>query len=163
MLSHIYDSLKTAVNKTVSLTCTTRIAGKSLLPRLQASTIHSFAGIKDGRRSLSQLLDRIDGNPEAKDRWRRNDILVIDEVCMLSEKIFNSTEYISRKVRQETRPFGGMQVIASGDSFQLPPVPRYDNEGKFAFQIKLWGVVFPLTSPENSATSKGAKVHRFCQ
>ena len=73
MLSHICDSLKTAVDKTVSVTCTTGIACKSLLPRLQASTVHSFAGIKDGSGSLSQLLDRIDGNPEAKNRWRRND------------------------------------------------------------------------------------------
>jgi len=143
--------------------CTTGIACKSLLPRLQASTLYSFAGIKDCSGSLSQLLDHIDGNPEAKDRWRRNDILVIDEVSMLSEKIFNSIEYISRKVRQETRPFGGMQVIAPGDFFQLPRVPRYDDEGKFAFQSKLWDVVFPHTSPEKGATSKGAKVHRFCQ
>lgn len=163
MLSHICDSLKTAVNKTVSVTCTTGIACKSLLPRLQASTLYSFAGIKDGSGSLSQLLDRIDGNLEAKDRWRRNDILVIEQVSMLSEKIFNSTDYISRKVCQETRSFGGMQVIVSGDFFQLPPVPRYDNEGKFAFQSRLWDVVFPHTSPENSATSKGAKVHRFCK
>ena len=143
--------------------CTTGIACKSLLPRLQASTLYSFAGIKDGSGSLSQRLDRLYSSPEAKDRWRRNDVLVIDEVSMLSEKIFNSIEYISRKVRQETRPFGGMQVIASGDFFHLPPVPRYDNEGKFACQSKLWDVVFPHTSPENSATSKGAKVHRFCQ
>lgn len=66
--------------------------------------------------------------------------------CLLSEKIFNSIECISRKVRQETRPFGGMQVIALGDFFQLPPVPRYDDEGKFAFQSKLWDVMFPHVS-----------------
>ena len=123
----------------------TRIASRSLPPGLQATTLHSFAGIKDGSGSLSQLLERIDGNPEAKERGRKTDVLVIDEVSMLSEKIFNYAEYIARNVRQESRSFGGIQVIASGDFFQLPPVPRYDDEGNFAFQSKLWDVVFPHT------------------
>ena len=46
-------------------------------------------------------------------------------------------------MRQDSPSFGGIQVIALGDFFQLPPVPRYNNEGKFAFQSKLWDVVFP--------------------
>lgn len=144
MLSHLCDDLKTDA-KTVSVTCTTGIACKSLPPALQATTLYSFAGIKDGSGSLTQLLERIDGNPEAKDRWRTTDVLVIDEVSMLSEKIFNYTENIARKVRQESQAFGGIQVVASGDFFQLPPVPRYDDEGNFAFQSKLWDVVFPHT------------------
>lgn len=64
---------------------------------------------------------------------------------MLSEKLFNYSEYIARKVRQESRSFGGIQVVASGDFFQLPPVPRYNDEGKFVFQSKLWDVMFPHT------------------
>ena len=116
MLSHLCDDLKTDA-KTVSVTCTTGIACKSLPPALQATTLHSFAGIKDGSGSLTQLLERIDGNPEAKDRWRTTDVLVIDEVSMLSEKIFNYTENIARKVRQESQAFGGIQVVASGDFF----------------------------------------------
>lgn len=144
LLSHLCDAIKNDA-KTVSVTCTTGIACKSLPPRLQASTLHSFAGINDGSGSLNHLLQRIDGNAEAKDRWRKTDSLVIDEVSMLSEKIFNNTECIARNVRQESRAFGGIQVIASGDFFQLPPVPRYDDEGNFAFQSKLWDVVFPHT------------------
>ena len=143
-LSHLCDAIRNDA-KTVSVTCTTGIACKSLPPRLRATTLHSFAGINDGSGSLNHLLQRIDGNAEAKDRWRKADALVIDEVSMLSEKIFNHNECIARKVRQEIRAFGGIQVIASGDFCQLPPVPRYDDEENFAFQSKLWDVVFPYT------------------
>ena len=106
LLSRLYHDLKTDA-KTVSVTCTTGIACKSLPPALQATTLHSFAGIKDGSGSLTQLLEPIDGNPEAKGRWRTTDVLIIDEVSMLSEKIFNYIEYIARNVRQEIRAFGG--------------------------------------------------------
>jgi len=116
LLSHLCDDMKTE-GKIVSVTCTTGIACKSLPPALQATTLHSFAGIKDGSGSLTQLLERIDGNPGAKHRWRTTEVLVIDEVSMLSDKIFNHTEYIARNVRQESRAFGGIQVVASGDFF----------------------------------------------
>lgn len=37
-----------------------------------------------------------------------------------------------------------MQVVASGDFYQLPPVPNYDDEGQFAFLSPIWKGVFPL-------------------
>ena len=55
----------------------------------------------------------------AMDRWRKTDTLLIDEVSMLSEKIFNNTEYIAHSICQESRVFGEIQVIASGDFFQV--------------------------------------------
>ena len=131
--------------KTVAVTCTTGIACKSLPPQLQATTLHSFAGNIDDSGSLNHLLEGIDSNAEAKDRWRKTDALVIDEVSMLSGKTFNYTECIARNVRQEGRALGVIQVIASGDFFQLPPVPRYDAERNFAFQSKVWDVMFPHT------------------
>ena len=99
LLLHVCGGLKND-GKTVSTTCTTGIACKSLPPILQASTLHSFAGIKDGSGSLNQLLQRVDGNPDAKDRWRKCDVLLIDEVSMFSEKLLNYSEYIACKVRQ---------------------------------------------------------------
>ena len=52
LLSHLCDAIKNDA-KTVYVTCTTRIACKSLLPRLQATTLHFFAGINDGSGSLN--------------------------------------------------------------------------------------------------------------
>lgn len=57
-----------------------------------------FVGIKDGSGLLIQFLEWIDGNFEVKDWWRIIDVLVIDEVLMLSEKIFNYMENIVLKV-----------------------------------------------------------------
>lgn len=81
---------------------------------------------------------------------------------MLSEKIFNSIECISRKVRQETRPFGGMQVIASGIFFSCHLYLDMTMKESLLSRASCGMSCFP-TSPENSAKSKGAKVHRFCQ
>jgi ATP-dependent DNA helicase PIF1 len=51
---------------------------------------------------------------------------------MLSGEIFDKLEYIARKVRKNNQPFGGLQVILTGDFFQLPPV----KSKKFCFEAE---------------------------
>jgi ATP-dependent DNA helicase PIF1 len=36
------------------------------------------------------------------------------------------------------RPFGGIQLVITGDFFQLPPVPEYGKASKFAFDAGTW-------------------------
>jgi len=43
--------------------------------------------------------------------------------AQISLNTFNSIEEICRIVRKGSAVFGGMQVILSGDFYQLPPVP----------------------------------------
>jgi ATP-dependent DNA helicase PIF1 len=51
------------------------------------------------------------------------DVLVIDEVSMVSSDLLDSMDRILREVRQQwTTPFGGVQVVMFGDPYQLPPV-----------------------------------------
>lgn len=142
LLSHIFDEF-IAQGKNVSVTCTTGIACKSLPSRLKAVTLHSFAGIKEGRGSRDFLLNRVRANDEAILRWQQTDLLIIDEVSMMSSKLFDIIEYIARKVRNKGKFFGSMQVVASGDFYQLPPVPNFDDEGQFAFLSPIWKGVFP--------------------
>ncbi|KAF8845465.1 hypothetical protein BDN67DRAFT_460206 [Paxillus ammoniavirescens] len=61
---------------------------------------------------------------------------------MLDGRLFDKLEALARYVRDNERPFGGIQLILSGDFFQLPPVPDQDStsriEATFAFQAKTW-------------------------
>ena len=42
-------------------------------------------------------------------------------------------------MREDARPFGGIQLVLSGDFFQLPPVSRRDEAPKkFCFEAKTW-------------------------
>ncbi|XP_014674176.1 PREDICTED: ATP-dependent DNA helicase PIF1-like [Priapulus caudatus] len=68
-----------------------------------------------------------------------------DEISMLSANMLSQVEFICRTVRDSGRYFGGLQVIASGDFYQLPPVPNVLNQdqGSFAFQGPVWKEVFP--------------------
>jgi len=49
---------------------------------------------------------------------------------------------MARIIRESNRPFGGMQLVLSGDFFQLPPVPDQDSTTKiastFAFEARSW-------------------------
>ena len=48
---------------------------------------------------------------------KETDCLVIDEVSMVSKRVFETIEYVCRQLKEPTQVFGGMQVILSGDSF----------------------------------------------
>ena len=113
--------------------------------KLSSTTLHSFAGIKEGRSSSYSLLEQVKRNSDAVERWKNVDLLMIDEVSMLSNKVFDSIEFIARTLREKTHHFGGIQVIGSGDFYQLPPVPNPMNDaaGNFAFTSRVWNKVFP--------------------
>lgn len=87
-------------------------------------TIHSFAGIKDGRGSKQDLLSLVEHNYGACQRWIDIDTLIIDEISMISKHDLVSLEYIVRKIRGNDLQYGGIQVIGSKDFFQLPSVQK---------------------------------------
>lgn len=55
-------------------------------------------------------------------RWRETEILVIDEISMLPDTVFELLSKVGSRVRGNPRPFGGLQLVLCGDFFQLPPV-----------------------------------------
>ena len=54
LLTHLFDKL-TIAGKKVSVTCTTGIACTHFPQRCHASTIHSWAGMDDGRHESSEI------------------------------------------------------------------------------------------------------------
>ena len=55
---------------------------------------------------------------------------------MVDSVFFETLDFVGRSVRNNDLPFGGIQLIVSGDFFQLPPVSKYGQEKrKFCFQV----------------------------
>lgn len=108
------------------------------------STIHSFAGIGTGSKSAHELMAIIKSNQEALLRWQQCKVLIIDEVSMLSRALFEKLEMIARFVKKNPKPFGEIQLILSGDFFQLRPVIQNDaskcknDEDVYCFASPMW-------------------------
>ena len=101
-------------------------------------TLHSFAGIGLGKETAPELVKKIKKNQKAKTRWMRTKVLIVDEISMVDGDLFDKLESIARAVRNNGRPFGGIQLIITGDFFQLPPVPDYGRVSKFSFDAATW-------------------------
>lgn len=102
-------------------------------------TLHSFGGIGLGKEEVPELVKKINRNQKAKQRWLRTKILIIDEISMVDGALFDKLERIACTIRKNGRPFGGIQLVITGDFFQLPPVPDYGNRQiKFAFDAATW-------------------------
>jgi ATP-dependent DNA helicase PIF1 len=110
-------------------------------------TLHSFGGIGLGKESVPELVKKISRNAKAKNRWIRTKVLIIDEISMVDGDLFDKLEAIARLIRKNGRPFGGIQLVITGDFFQLPPVP--DNSTgravKFAFDAGTWSTAIDHT------------------
>ena len=61
--------------------------------------------------------------------WRQCQILIIDEISMIDADLFEKLDYVARCLRNSNKAMGGIQVIACGDFFQLPPVSKLLEEG----------------------------------
>jgi len=120
-------------NRVVAVTAAT---GKAAL-NIQGYTLHSFAGIGLGRGTNEELLASVKKHKTAKDRWRNTDVLIIDEISMINGYLLDSLEYIARNMRNNDKPFGGMQVVLVGDNLQLPPI----KSDKFSFEAECWSTI----------------------
>lgn len=101
-------------------------------------TLHSFAGIGLGKEDVPELVKKIKRNQKAKSRWMRTKILIVDEISMVDGELFDKLEGVARSIRNNGRPFGGIQLVITGDFFQLPPVPDYGKIAKFSFDANTW-------------------------
>ena len=106
---------------------------------LKGQTIHSFfaLGIRDGvvdNGFVEGLLEK----RYLKTRFSKLKILIIDEISMVSPELFASMDKILRAFKNSPDPFGGVQVVISGDFFQLPPVSREPKAKRFAWQAEVW-------------------------
>ena len=126
-------------DKTVALTALTGCA--AILLGNNAKTLHSWAGVGIAKELAHVLVTAIERNFFTKRRWRKTDILIIDEISMMTPDFFEKLDVIGRAVRRKARAFGGLQLVLCGDFFQLPPVSRGisgEGTGRFAFESPTW-------------------------
>jgi ATP-dependent DNA helicase PIF1 len=137
LLREIISSLRSKFRKEqdrIAVTASTGLAACNI----GGVTLHSFAGIGIGREDVDVLVKRIKRNSKAKHRWLRTKILVVDEISMVDGALFDKLEAVARQVRNNGRPFGGIQLVITGDFFQLPPVPDGGKVATFAFRANTW-------------------------
>lgn len=120
----------------------------ALLLNCNARTLHSWSGIKIAKGSKTDVIASVFRNKQAIKNWKKVKILIIDEISMMSMKILDIIEELARAIRLNPKPFGGIQVIFTGDFYQLPPVETYGepDTAAFCFESKQWSKIF---EPEN--------------
>jgi ATP-dependent DNA helicase PIF1 len=111
----------------------------------KAKTIHSWSGIRLAKGPSDEIVKRVIRNRGYTKSWQSTEVLIIDEVSMMSRKMFDLLDQIARSTRKiNSKPFGGIQLIFTGDFFQLPPIPDHDDPttGEFCFQHPKWASTF---------------------
>ena len=102
--------------------------------------VNNFAGIGTGSKGAHELIACIQSNEEALKRWQSWNVLIIDEESMLRRELFEKLEMIARCLKDNSQPFGGIQLIFSGDFYQLRPVTQSyaTNESLYCFASPMW-------------------------
>lgn len=122
-------------NFTVAVTASTGIAATII----GGQTIHSWAGLGIN----TEPFNRNNVDPIMKRRvndLRTTDVLIIDEISMLPAYLFEKLDAVLKWARKSDKPFGGVQLILTGDFLQLPPVskPQDKVDTGFAIQTAAW-------------------------
>ena len=114
----IFEALRRA-RRHFAVTSTTGITAVAI----NGQTLHSWAGFGIPN-DLKDAQLRASRNKRIAIRWRKTQVLIVDEVSMLGPNYFMILDQMGRRLRGKPHlPFGGIQLIFVGDFFQLPPVP----------------------------------------
>ncbi|PID52462.1 MAG: helicase [Candidatus Moraniibacteriota bacterium] len=123
-------------NVRYAVTAATGIAATHLSGR----TIHSWSGVGIHNSLSERDIKDILKNHLIKERLKNTRVLIIDEISMIHAHQLDLINKITRLARASWEPFGGMQVVFSGDFFQLPPIITKDSDIKrrFVFDAQIW-------------------------
>ena len=120
----------------VAITASTGIAAT----HMNGMTIHTWAGIGIKDTLSDDDLKRMKERKYLKEHLENAQVLIIDEISMLHAKQLNLVNQVLKYFKESDEAFGGIQVIAAGDFFQLPPVGKNgeQNRDKFCFMSNAW-------------------------
>ena len=132
LLNQYIDYLKKN-HKAVAVTASTGIAAT----HMGGITLHSWSGLGIREKVTDKDIRILMSRKYLRKRLKSAAVLIIDEVSMLTSNQFDAVDKICQYFKASFAPFGGMQVVCSGDFFQLPPIER-NGEAKFIFESYAW-------------------------
>ena len=120
-------------NNNIHITSTTGLS--ALL--IDGITIHRYAGIGIGDKDIDTYYNKIIKKKSLRKRWCNTHSLIIDEISIMDADLFDKLEILAKKIRKNDKPFGGIQLILSGDFLQLPPI----DTNNFCFEAFSWEII----------------------
>lgn len=117
--STFVNYLKSASKKRIICACPTAVSALNI----GGQTIHSLFQIQPRDFIMPEFL-KLKSKP--RNVLAGADLLIIDEISMVAPDLLDAMDILARQARKNNRPFGGLQVVAIGDLFQLPPVITRD-------------------------------------
>ena len=117
--STFVNFLKSASKKRIVCACPTAVSALNV----GGQTIHSLFQIQPRDFIIPELL-KLKAKP--RNILTATDVLIIDEISMVAPDLLDAIDILARYARRNNEPFGGIQVVAIGDLFQLPPVITRD-------------------------------------
>ncbi len=118
----------------IGITASTGIAATHLNGR----TIHSWAKIGIEEKMTKSQLKKLFKDKQFFNKIQNTSTLIIDEISMLSASRLDLVDDICKAIRQDMRPFGGIQIVLCGDFFQLSPVARGEEDSRFITESAIW-------------------------
>ena len=138
-----YISYLRANDIRVAVTASTGIAAT----HMNGQTIHSWSGMGVRDSIDNATLKKIYKYRHLRKNIDKTKVLILDEVSMLHHYQLTILDQILRFFKGVEAPFGGIQVVLSGDFFQLPPVTKNNNtpsRERFAFMSEAWLTLKPV-------------------
>ena len=139
--STFVNYIKTASKKRVVCACPTAVSALNI----GGQTIHSLFQIQPRDFIVMELL-KLKAKP--RNILNATDVLIIDEISMVAPDLLDAMDYLCRAARHNNEPFGGIQIVAIGDLFQLPPVitrdaakyyaDEYEHENAYFFDAHVY-------------------------
>ena len=141
--SYIVNQVMRHTNVSVALTASTGIAAMNI----GGCTIHSWSGIN--AYPSEDYLDKIIKKKNfyfIKVRIRTTRLLIIDEIGMMKAGQLDLLDTVCRVAKyglaayKDAPPFGGLQVVFTGDFLQIPPVTKGSMNAPYlwAFESHVW-------------------------
>jgi len=107
-------------NVVVSITASTGIAAT----HMGGTTLHSWSGLGIREEIDNAEARKICEKGYVRGRIKNTSVLIINEISMIKPSQFEAVNKICQFAKRSLKPFGGIQIVCSGDFFQLPPVEK---------------------------------------